>query len=514
MNDNIKLAAPKWLKLLRSGSLSPEALSKITAALPEGKAKFVRPLGTGFYQQADLMAGNIGNQPGLVVRKLPRRVDNINQIAANQLEASRQVAAKFKPGAVARYLPADPSKGVFQEYGNKVIDPNWKQKADYMQKAYAPINFEESLLKEKLIPTLYGVKNSLPYSFRGIQDTHVNNFGPGGQLIDYIYKLPRGQVAGGAPVSPEYLKRWNDNFTIDRFSQNLKTPSKIGPEPRSGFFGDPLAHDAWSAKANADAVRKYWLGKRVPIKNEEIFLNKPLVDVSAEANPGIIQQAFKQMPKFNQLPGVNTIQEAIPKLRSLLKIGSDNCFYKLAAKIGPMLSRRGFITGVPKAAPVVAAAAMSNPAAAAKAVASVAAPNLLQRVLTDHTNRAKFRVYGSAELPRRDFVKTLPAAVNNNLRVVPEVGVNQIVNAVDKVGLKKKLQPYLIPGGLVGSTSIPAAAYVFGPTVAKMRMPFLSTFNSITNTLHGNALDAADALSLSAPSVQEQPQEVSSNGSR
>lgn len=506
MNDNIKLAAPKWLKLLRSGSLSPEALSRVTAALPEGKAKFVRPLGTGLFQQADLMAGNVGNQAGLLVRKLPRRVDNINQIAANQLEASRQVAAKLKPGAVAKYLPADPSKGVFQEYGNKVVDPNWKQKAQYMEKAFAPPQLEESLLKERVMPTLSYLKNSLPYTFRGVLDTHPGNFGPGGQLIDYVYKLPRGQTAGWGNL--------NDDFLIDRFSQKLRAPSKLGPEPRIWFFGDQTPRKAWEAKANADSVRKYWLGKRVPIKNEELFLNQPLVDVSAEANPGAIQRAFNQMPKFNELPGVNAIQGAIPKLRNFLKVGSDSYFYKLAVKIGPMLSRRGFITGVPKAVPAVAATAAANPAAAAKAVASVAAPNLLQRIIGDHANRAKFKIYGSAELPRRDFVKTLPAAVNNNIRLVSGIGPNEINRAVDRIGLGQRLKPFLIPGGMVGSTTIPAALYVAGPTISKMRAPFLSTFNKITNTLHGNALDSAEALSLSSPAVPTTPQEGFSDGSR
>ena len=191
---------------------------------------------------------------------------------------------------------------------------------------------------------------------------------------------------------------------------------------------------------------------------------------------------------------------------------------KLAAGFGPSMTRRFFIANASKMAPAAAAATLANTQnlAAAAAAAQLASKNkttssLLEKLINPHINRTKNTIYNSAEMPRRDFVKAIPAAVSNNIRTVPALGVNEVGRLAGKIGLKNKLKPYIIPGGLLGSTVIPTLGYAFGPHIARMRMPFTSTFGTIKNTLHGNMPDVVDAVE---PVLNSSPEvSLSFNGS-
>lgn len=215
-----KSAAPAWVKMLQAGKLSPESLNRITSSLPVGTVRQVKHLGQGSGQIADLMAGNVGTNSGLFVRKLPKRVANLDQVNQNNITASEIVEKQF-PGIAAKYFPAQKAKGVFQEYG-------------------------ETAGKWPTVTTVERMGQS------GVRDLHPANFSSTGKIIDYQYPLANGQIAGDIPTTPR----------IDFTTQ----PVNVRP------------YDIRNMRAaDAAAVRKYWLGNKTPIPGEEAILNAPVV---------------------------------------------------------------------------------------------------------------------------------------------------------------------------------------------------------------------------------------------
>lgn len=264
-----KIASPKWVKLLQAGLLSPESLKKITSFLPEGSVRQVKYLGSGSNNIADLMAGNIGSHKGLMVRKLPRVLTNLSQENLNNITASNIIDKKF-PGLTARYLPSNKAKGMFQEYGTAAPYGEWPGRLN-------------------LAPDSEAMKKINKMQDFGIVDMTEYNFGPKGQLIDYMYKFPKGLVAGNRGYAPE----------IHRATQGLKYPRN---EPK----GVPLRD------FEAPAIRKYWLGKKVPISGEEQYTNTPLLDPATGKQINTSQPAkfsdrilsmFKKLPNLPSLFG-------------------------------------------------------------------------------------------------------------------------------------------------------------------------------------------------------------------
>lgn len=215
----VKLAAPKWIQLLRSGALSPAALQKITTAMPPGRHRFVKPLGKGSYQQADLLAGNMAGQPGLMARKIPLKQlhpETFDNYKTDLLDTSKILEKQF-PGNFAQYRSDPKVPGILQDYG--VGDPfkgTWPNN---------PGNFYSNGVPNVPKPIIDKISDIRRV---GVQDLHMGNFGPKGQIIDFQMRNPNtGRLAGDA--------------LIGRPIDSLRGPL--------------------STATDLSAVRKYWLGK-------------------------------------------------------------------------------------------------------------------------------------------------------------------------------------------------------------------------------------------------------------
>ncbi len=444
--QQVKEAAPKWVKMLQAGKLSPDAINTITSKLPEGSIRQIKHLGQGQGQIADLMAGNIGSTKGIMVRKLPKQVTNLEQVKVNNLEASNILDKKF-PGMAARYLPANNAKGVFQEYGDKAPYPNWPG-------------------HENLALSSPAAKTIIRMGEAGVRDMHAGNFGPKGQLIDYMYKLPSGQWAGNVSM---------DN-RIDWFNQGIGKRKPYIQDIRS---------------ANADAVRKYWLGNKIPLQGEQAILNSPVVSSSpVESKGSAIIRAFATMPGFKQL------RDVLPRLRGFLKAGAF-----------PAVSRRFMLTKVPKSlattAGGAAVSAVANPAAAAAVLQNVVTPSKLRKLINSKAGDIGQGLFNDANMPRRDFVKAMPAITASNMPVTPTM--ETAVKSIPHKKLVNKLKPYLIPGGMMGSTIIPALSFAALQSGGRIRMPMSGTIGTMKNTLHGSMPDITNALESSPQTMPVSP---------
>jgi hypothetical protein len=157
-----KAASTALVRQIRKGLLSPEAIQGAASLLPAGKFRFVKQLGRGQFSLADQVVGNMGNQPGLLARKLPTRLTG--QSIGNQYKPLQQttdrINAMFRPqtggvNPVAPYRTVG-RKGAFQTMADDAVD--------------------------------------LPAKLKGyLDDLTPGNVGPRGQVIDYVrdYDAPK-----------------------------------------------------------------------------------------------------------------------------------------------------------------------------------------------------------------------------------------------------------------------------------------------------------------------------------
>lgn len=267
----VKTARPRWVKELRSGRLSPENLALITGQMEPGQARFVRNLGQGSFNLADQMAGNVGGEQGMLVRKLQLHKltkAKMMEEAAKALEASQHIE-KLSPGLAAQILDDGRSgaKGIWQQFGNKDVVPGWRgqgpaQGPDLWHFTFDPgrKNWAVSDVERKAVESARDVFQALRDA--GVDDIRPPNLGPGGQLIDYQFKLPgwRGRRSGGdTAVLRSGRIRPEDVF---------RKPGDPVPAPNNAMhdlIGQMFGGD--QSRRQQDAVRRYWLGKDSPMQN-------------------------------------------------------------------------------------------------------------------------------------------------------------------------------------------------------------------------------------------------------
>lgn len=214
---SVKTASPRWIKLLQRGILSPSATQRITSTMPAGSFRTVRNLGQGAYNNADLVAGNVGGQAGLLVRKLPRHQapQPLTDWYRPVVEESQRVS-RVMPGHLAQYLQSTP-KGVFQEYATTNILPRpglwdklkgWWGGADPAQMATRRFLRDRN---QKLIG-------------EGLTDLHPGNISPGGQVIDFLSRRRaepsvRLSLFGptNPPIAPQDARQFMSPDAIRRF---------------------------------------------------------------------------------------------------------------------------------------------------------------------------------------------------------------------------------------------------------------------------------------------------------
>ncbi len=161
-----KEAAPRWVKEVQKGNLSPQAVNRIAQSMPQGQVRQIKQLGMGNVNLADHVVANLGDAgAGHMVRKLPLRPitrPTIEQHYQPLVDASKQIE-RLAPGTTLPYVAATP-KGVFQ----------------HLDTAPAPKGFEANRAHWEARKA-----NEARLEALGVQDLTPANFGPSGKAIDY-----------------------------------------------------------------------------------------------------------------------------------------------------------------------------------------------------------------------------------------------------------------------------------------------------------------------------------------
>lgn len=236
-----KEAAPRWVKEVQKGNLSPQAVNRIAQTLPQGSVRQVRQLGHGNVNLADHVVANLGEAgAGSMVRKLPLRplaAPTLEQHYQPVVDASKAIES-VHPGTTVPYLAAN-RKGLFQE-----MDP-----------PRAPLSPVSEIRVEQARARYQAMQgNREKLHDLGVQDLHADNFGSSGRAIDYdASKLGFGGAA----------------------NNTLAIPGLVG------FDGRPLGYDKLP-KGYENEVRRNWLGKEPPVTTRHVL---PTSQGMAETSP-------------------------------------------------------------------------------------------------------------------------------------------------------------------------------------------------------------------------------------
>lgn len=196
-NNTVKTAAPRWVELLRQGALSPQATQRVTQAMSPGSFRYVKTLGSGSHQLADLVAGNVGGEAGLMVRKLPLRTLDTTALDLKRwyqpLAEETQRMNRLVPGVAPQPLAATPL-GFFQQPAQARVP--------------APLTFRQKMynwLFQGRDPVLaMHARDVTQLQRAGFTDLSPFNFKPGGQAYDFVVRarpeVSVNPVAGTSPV--------------------------------------------------------------------------------------------------------------------------------------------------------------------------------------------------------------------------------------------------------------------------------------------------------------------------
>lgn len=271
----LKQASTALVRAIRSGKLSPGGVVRAGRGLPEGYLRQIRPMGTGSFNLADLMVGNLGvpRGRGLVVRTLPTRAAE-GTLAETQgpghklleeLFYKERAKAKAEGWLSENYAPlfAKPlsvgPKGRFTEYvGPEVAGGGGLSRLGHLrQRARAMQQRSDDMYS--WLQTEARIMSGEP----GLTDVAARNMSSGGRLFDVQVDPTRSRVyrPPGYGTTPfvEAGSGW-DLPVINKILGGLgwRTPSQKewlrqqAKIPPSGSIAPPAT--------DYDAVRRYWLG--------------------------------------------------------------------------------------------------------------------------------------------------------------------------------------------------------------------------------------------------------------
>jgi hypothetical protein len=243
IDELVKMAAPRWMKMYRSGQLSPQSLQRITSSMPGGQYRTVKPLGHGAMNLAEQVAGNVpGASPesGLSVFKQPlREVDDLQKWYQPLVTASNRLE-QLIPGRVARYTAATP-RGVFQEYVG-----------DEKGKILPPLPGLADALNRPLRDIMWSMRAKRQFDPRGLEALRAGRKPPGLTTAEWD-KLQQGAARIGADpyklLKEEMLKDIpNDSAEIIKLIKQFYPDTNITPAQLrySRFYNRLLAPEGYS----------------------------------------------------------------------------------------------------------------------------------------------------------------------------------------------------------------------------------------------------------------------------
>ena len=270
--SNIKQASTALVRAMRKGLLSAESINRAAQAMKPGTSRYVKHLGRGQFNVADLMVGNIAGKGRTAVRKIPSFDHARLKDAYTPLQADARKMNKMFPQSTGNPLFAEylniGRKGAFQRVANQATDLP-AATYHYNQDIQRGIRPSDSNLLSRLKKLMW--------------DVRPGNTGPEGQIFDYVSSISPG--VGTVPYKTTRLFNVLDRFDDmkpTRFLREAKptvaVPRKsldvgYGPNHPKGWGTEAHWSDDYLAaakkstpgvnKANArlnNLIRKHWLG--------------------------------------------------------------------------------------------------------------------------------------------------------------------------------------------------------------------------------------------------------------
>lgn len=182
-----KVSSTALVRAILRGALSPKSITRASAAMKPGQFRKIKYLGSGVYNNADLIAGNVGSHAGVGVRKLPTNkfvnpMQNYRGVQAEVDRLNKLIPTETGVPAIAPYYSVG-NRGAFQHYtgsidgiGRKLsdFDPIW-----YTGKAVPNVHADRLGWSAN-----YG-RAPMRKSLEHLKDLHSGNYGPGGQIHDF-----------------------------------------------------------------------------------------------------------------------------------------------------------------------------------------------------------------------------------------------------------------------------------------------------------------------------------------
>jgi len=218
-----KDSATALVRAILRGALSPKSVTRAAAAMKPGTFRRIEQLGSGVYNKADLIVGNVGPHAGVGVRKLPTHQfvnpkQNYEGVKAEVDRINKLLPTETGVPAIAPYYHVG-DRGAFQHFtgelgvqGTKSFKPPpsvWK--------------LNEGAVIKKMKNAPRGAPPSAVYAddaLKHVDDLHYGNVGPGGQIHDFVSRLDPG--IGTIKHHPEVSKiDWSvPNWGAPKLPQN------------------------------------------------------------------------------------------------------------------------------------------------------------------------------------------------------------------------------------------------------------------------------------------------------
>ena len=234
-----KGSSTAFVRAILRGALSPKSITRAAAAMKPGKFRTVKPLGSGVYNKADLIVGNVGSHAGVGVRKLPTHkfvnpkqnyrgvkaeADRINKRlkrynerpAREELESGwplvrqpivPQAQVTGVGQAIAPYYHVG-DRGAFQHFTGSL---GGIESAPRIYRPGPKLGKPGTILQGRVWNAQVH-----PQADKYLSDLHPGNYGPGGQIHDFMSRRRPG--IGSTEMYPP----------LDRFDTGMRSVPKLG----------------------------------------------------------------------------------------------------------------------------------------------------------------------------------------------------------------------------------------------------------------------------------------------
>lgn len=343
LSELLKIAAPRWVKEVRRGNLSPQAVQRIAReSMQPGQVRQIRELGHGNANLADHVVANLGpSAQGHLVRKLPvRKLDNpsLRDHYTPLVQASRDIETVAGPGRVAPYVHAGPQGGMQELDLPKPLTSNPLRRMNSNADALERVGIGD--LRDQ-----HGV----------LRDA---NFGPTGRAVDWA----GGNYGGAADLEASL-------FAVHPLTGNAAYRTGVDGKPLGNLYKNPLTTQ------QKNTVRRHWLG--APATTEQTPTAVAPVMTGTNMPPRQPWSSIRSWSSWPSGPSQSSSQPPVPTDTAAYIPGLSQQSTALAPTQAPAAipAATKSLPSLPRTTSVPTTSPQSNPTPVAQAPVPASNPN-------------------------------------------------------------------------------------------------------------------------------------------